>query len=133
MEQSIFTKIINGEIPCHKVYEDDKTLAFMTIDPVRDGHVLVVPKVQIDHIWDLSDDDYRALMATVKAVGQRIRDVFQPKRVGIHVAGMEVPHAHVHVFPFNTSDEYFARPSGAEPDHDRLAEIASQLTFKNEG
>jgi len=130
MEDSLFTKIIRGEIPSYKVYEDDKTFAFLDIHPIRPGHVLVVPKTQVNHLWDLSDEDYQAVMATVKHVAQRIRDVLQPARVGTHVAGMDVPHAHVHLFPFDTAEEFWARPDmSGEPDREALAEMAQRLAF----
>lgn len=128
-EPSIFTQIINGDIPCHKVYEDDKTLAFLTINPIRAGHTLVIPKKQVDHLWDLEQVDYAAVMATAQKVAQRIREVFKPVRVGCHVAGMEVPHAHVHLFPFNSEAEFWDKPQSAEPDHAALAEIAKKLAF----
>jgi histidine triad (HIT) family protein len=130
MEDSVFTKIIKGEIPCHKVYEDERSLAFLTINPVRDGHTLVIPKQQIESIWDLDDELYQALMTTTKKVAQRIDEVLRPVRVGIHVAGLEVPHAHVHVLPFATIDEFLAHPSGDEPDHAKLAAIAQRLYFE---
>lgn len=130
MEASIFTKIINGDIPCHKIYEDDKTLAFLDIHPTRPGYVLVVPKQQVDHLWDLTSDDYQAVMLTVKKVANRIREVLQPVRVGIHVIGLDVPHAHVHVFPFSSADEYVMLPDASSvPDHAALAEVAKRLAF----
>ena len=98
MEESIFSKIIRGDIPCYKVYEDDKTFAFLDINPLSDGHVLVVPKKQVDKIYDLPDEDYNALFATVKKVAKRINDVLGV-RAGLVVEGLEVPHAHVHVVP----------------------------------
>src|ERR1035441_9554415 len=82
MADSIFTKIIKGEIPCHKIYEDDKTFAFLDIHPKQPGHVLVVPKQETDHIWDLPDEEYLAVMTTVKKVSLRIREVLKPSRVG---------------------------------------------------
>ena len=130
MEDSIFTKIIKGELPAHKVYEDDLTLAFLTINPVRDGHVLVIPKQQVDSLWDLEDSLYQALMDAVKKVARRVDEVLHPVRVGIHVAGLEVPHAHVHILPFSTIDEFLAHPSGKEPDHVALAAMAQKLYFK---
>lgn len=127
---SIFTSIIKGDIPCHKVYEDDRTLAFMDIHPTQPGHVLVVPKVQAD-IWDLSDADYQSLMATVRKVARRIREVIKPLRVGVQIVGIDIQtHAHVHVFPFNTMDEYVNRPDvKAEPDHEALAAMARKLAI----
>lgn len=130
MQDSIFTKIIKGEVPCHKVYEDDKTLAFLDIHPIQPGHVLVIPKLQIDHVWDLPDEEYAALMQTCKKVAYRIREVLRPARVGVQVMGMDVPHAHVHLIPFNTGEEFRAKPDGStEPDHAALADIAKKLAF----
>lgn len=130
MADSIFTKIIKGEIPCHKIYEDDKNLAFMDIHPAQPGHVLVIPKRQVELIWDLTDEDYVALMRAVKKVGDRVRNVLQPKYTGISVEGIGVPHAHVHIIPFATQAEFHhLADQTAEPDHTALAEIAKKLAF----
>lgn len=129
-EPSIFTKIINGDIPCHKVYEDDKTFVFMDIHPIQPGQLLVVPKKQIGFVWDLDSDDYTALMDTVQKMGRRLREVFTGEsRVGIMVEGLDVAnHAHVKLFPFSTDDQYRHRPDmSAEPNHDELAEFAKKL------
>ena len=129
MADSIFSKIIKGEIPCHKVYEDEKTLAFMEIDPIQPGHVLVISKKQ-QYIWELSTEDYQALMQTVKKIADRIKTVMSPKRVGVQVIGLHIPnHAHVHVFPFNTIEEYRRTPDSNEPDHNALSETAKKLSF----
>ncbi len=131
-EQSIFTKIINGDIPCHKVYEDDKTLAFLDIHPIQTGQVLVVPKKQVDFIWNLEHDDYLALMATVQKVGQRLQEMYpEAARIGVMVQGLDVDnHAHVKVFPFSTAAEYYNQPSmDNEPDHAVFAELATRLAF----
>jgi histidine triad (HIT) family protein len=130
MQDSIFTKIIKGEIPCQKVYEDEATLAFMDIHPAQPGHVLVVPKKQVEFVWDLSDEDYAALMQTAKKVGRRIREVLQPKYVGMAVEGLGVPHAHVHVFPFSTQAEFHrVADQSAEPDIAALEQMAQKLAF----
>lgn len=130
MEDSIFTKIIKGEIPSHKVYEDDKTFAFLDIHPVQPGHVLVIPKAQVTYVWDLAPEDYHALMETVQKVALRLRDVMGKPLVGEKVVGTDVPHAHVHVFPFSNMDEYNTRPDlSAEPDHAALAELAEKIAF----
>jgi histidine triad (HIT) family protein len=130
MVDSIFTRIINGEIPSYKIYEDDKTFAFLDIHPKQPGHVLVVPKTETDHIWDLSDTDYQALMAATKLIANRIRQILHPTRVGIQVEGTGVPHAHVHVFPFSTVEEFRATPDmSADPDQAALAEMAQKLAF----
>jgi histidine triad (HIT) family protein len=130
MEDSIFTKIIKGEIPSYKVYEDDKTFAFLDIHPKTPGHTLVVPKKQVEFVWDMDDEDYQALMAAAKKIALRIRDVTGSSYVGELVIGIDVPHAHVHVYPFNTVDESRFMPDlNAEPDHDALAAIAQKLAF----
>lgn len=130
-EPSIFTQIINGEIPCHKVYEDDKTLAIMDIHPVAEGHVLVVPKVQVEFVWDLEATDYDALMRTVQKVGQRLREVIGKPYVGQMVIGTDVPHAHVNVVPFTQTYELKRTLDTAttETDHAALAALAQKLRF----
>jgi histidine triad (HIT) family protein len=130
MADSIFTKIIKGEIPSHKVYEDARTFAFLDIHPKTPGHVLVVPKVQEDLLWQLSDDDYQAVMATSKKIARRIQEMLNPKRVGMMVEGVGVPHAHVHIFPFSSIEEYHVvADQTADPDHEALAEMAKKLAF----
>lgn len=134
MQDSIFTKIIKGEIPCHKIYEDTQTFAFLDIHPIQPGHVLVVPKKQVAFIWDLEAADYQALMATVQKVGKRMQEVFPARqRVGVMVEGLDVDHAHVKVFPFDTAAEYRNAPdTSAEPDHPALAVIAEKLRMEDE-
>jgi histidine triad (HIT) family protein len=131
MEDSIFTKIIKGEIPCHKVYEDDKTFAFLDIHPVQPGHVLVVTKTPAETYLDLNDEDYQALWAAVRKVATRMREVFpERQRIGIQVEGLDVPHVHVKLIPIDTGDEFRRKPDmDAEPDHAALAEIAAKLAF----
>lgn len=132
MEPSLFTKIINGEIPCHKVYEDDKTFVFLDIHPIQPGQVLVVPKRQVNFVWDVENEEYHALMETVRKVGQRIREVFPEKsRVGVMIEGLDIHnHAHIKVFPFSNAEEYRHVPDAdKEPDHAALAEIAKKLAF----
>lgn len=130
-EPSIFTKIINGEIPCHKVYEDEKTFAFLDIHPVQPGQVLVVPKKQIPFVWDLDDENYAALMSTVKKVGTKLREVFAEKdRVGVMIEGLDVAdHVHVKVFPFSKGEYRNLPDMEAEPDHEALAAVAEKLRF----
>lgn len=130
MQDSIFTKIIKGEIPSHKVYEDDKVIAFLDIQPYTEGHTLVVPKVQIDHLWDLNDELYRHLMLVVKRVADRQREVFNPERVGVVLEGFAVPHAHVHVFPMNEGLEATIEHRIPAPSADQLASVAKKLYFE---
>lgn len=140
MEETLFTKIINGDIPCHKVYEDEKTFAFMTINPVLPGHVLVIPKQPVDHLEDLEDEDYHAVLTTVKKVSHRVKEVFKTDRAIIMVMGFEIPHAHVHVVPANSGSDFIVNSyehaqqtlkTGTPPraDDAELAEIAQKLAF----
>lgn len=131
-EDSIFTKIIKGEIPCHKVYEDDKTFAFLDIHPVQPGMTLVVTKTQAETFMDLDAADYQALWQTVKKVAERLHEVFpDKKRIGIQVEGLDVPHAHVKLIPVDTGEEFRAPPDmDAEPDHAALSELAKKLMFE---
>ena len=128
-EPSIFTKIINGDIPSHKIYEDEHTYAFLDIHPVQTGQVLVVPKKQVAFVWDLETTDYQALMAAVQKVGTRIREVFSDKdRVGVMIEGLDVvDHAPVKVFPFSKGEYRQLPDMEAEPDHEVLAAIAEKL------
>lgn len=130
MEDSIFTKIINGDIPAHKIYEDDLVLAFLDIHPVQPGHTLVIPKKQIEFVWDLPEDDYRAVMDATKKIALRIREVLGVKYVGERIVGVDVPHAHVQLIPFNMVEEYKrAQDMQRQPDHSVLSEIAEKLRF----
>lgn len=130
MEDSIFTKIIKGEIPCHKIYEDANTLAFLDIHPVQPGHTLVIPKEQIEFVWDLEDNDFQAVMITAKKVAKQLRESLGVPYIGMQVIGVDVPHAHVHLIPFRTTDEFRAEPNmSSDPDHGALAEMAKKLAF----
>lgn len=130
MEPSIFTKIIRGEIPSHKVYEDEHTLAFLDIHPLQPGHTLVIPKQQIEFVWDLPADVYQAVMATTQKVALRLRGVLGSKYVSERIVGTDVPHAHVQLIPFNDSKELKGDQNmQAEPNHEELAAIAKKLAF----
>ena len=128
MQDSIFTQIIKGQIPCHKIYQDDKTFAFLDIHPIQPGHILVVPKAQVNEFQDLSQLDYTALFNTVKLVAHKLKQQYPTKRIGLKIIGEDVPHAHVHVFPFGSISEYNNAPNLTnEPNHAELADIAKQL------
>lgn len=133
MSDSIFTKIIKDELPSHKVYEDDKTYAFMDIYPIQVGHVLIVSKNQVPTVWDLSDEDYEAMMQTTRKIARKLKEVFpDKKRIGVMIEGLEVDHAHIKVFPINTGDEFRKEPDmNAEPDHTSLAALAEKLAIKD--
>ena len=102
---SIFTKIINGEIPCYKIAEDDNFLAFLDVNPNAKGHTLCVPKQEIDKIFDIEDDLYVGLMQFSKKIAVALEKTIPCKRIGMAVIGLEVPHAHVHLIPLNEMDE----------------------------
>lgn len=128
MSETIFTKIINGDIPSHKVYEDELTYAFLDIYPITAGHTLVIPKKPVEFIWDLEAEDYQALMAAVQKIGQHIKEQLSTKYVGVKVIGTDVPHAHVHLVPFNTPGEYYRTPEQAgEPNNQELADVAAKI------
>ena len=118
MEDSIFTRIINGEVPCHKVYEDDHVLAFLDIHPITPGHLLVIPKKEVEFLWDLDDDIYQHLMIVVKKLGVHVRNTLRVPYVGVQVIGVDVAHAHVHLVPFTDVSECHNVPDmSAEPNH----------------
>jgi histidine triad (HIT) family protein len=102
---SIFTKIVNGEIPCYKIAEDENFLAFLDVNPNAKGHTLCIPKQEINKIFDIEDDLYLGLMAFVKKIAIALEKTIDCKRVGMAVIGLEVPHAHVHLIPLNEMDE----------------------------
>ena len=102
---SIFTKIINAEIPCYKIYEDDKTFAFLDIHPESKGHVLVIPKLEVDKIYELPDEDFQALMTTVKKLSRHLETKLGA-RILWKVVGTDVPHAHVHLMPLDPAWQY---------------------------
>jgi histidine triad (HIT) family protein len=130
MQESIFTRIIKGEIPCHKIYEDEHTLAFLDIHPVQPGHTLVIPKTQVEFVWDLDTETYQNFMETTKKIALHLRTTFNKPYVGEQIIGIDVPHAHIHLIPFSTMDEFRHRPDmQTEPDHDALAKTAKQLAF----
>ena len=131
MADSLFTQIIKGEIPSYKIYEDAKTFAFLDIHPIQPGHTLIVPKQEVEFVWDLEPEDYQALMATAQKVAKRLQVVFPEKsRVAMHIEGLDVPHAHLKIFPFDTDEEFRYHPDiQAEPDHAALAAMAKKLAF----
>ncbi len=102
---SIFTKIVNGEIPCYKVAETDDFLAFLDVNPNAKGHTLCIPKKEVDKIFDLDETTYNGLMSFSRKVGKAVEKTMDCKRVGITVIGLEVPHVHVHLIPLNSMDD----------------------------
>lgn len=102
---SIFSRIASGEIPSYKVAEDDRHFAFLDINPVHEGHVLVIPKKEVDYIFDLSDEDYASLLLFAKRVAKALRRAIPCTKVGMSVIGLDVPHAHIHLVPMNQGSD----------------------------
>ncbi len=108
---SIFTRIIRGEIPCHKVAEDERYLAFLDIAPLRAGHTLVIPKQEVDYLFDMDDEQLAGMLPFAKKVARKIQAVVPCTRIGITVIGLEVPHAHIHLIPIDgIHDMAFSQP-----------------------
>ncbi|MDD3035726.1 MAG: HIT domain-containing protein [Candidatus Saccharimonadaceae bacterium] len=124
-EPTIFTRIIQGEIPAHIIYEDDRVIAFLDLFPISEGHTLVIPKVQIDHIWDMDDEYYEYLWQTAKKIGKHIHGIIESPRVGVVVEGFGVPHAHIHLVPLYRGDD-LKKPT-MTPTDSELAAIAERL------
>ena len=123
---TIFTKILSGEIPCHKVAEHEKFLAFLDIRPIIEGHTLVIPKKEIDYFFDIDDTLMGELMVFAKKVAVKIKKVVPCRKVGVMVAGIEVAHAHVHLVPINeVSDLSFLKAKAVA--HEELAKVAERI------
>lgn len=121
---SLFSKIVSGDIPCHKVAENDKFLAFLDLNPLREGHTLVIPKVEIDYIFDLEDALLGEMMIFSKLVSRKIKASFPCNRVGVTVIGLEVPHAHIHLIPINTLNDMNFSKEKMSPSQEELAQTA---------
>ncbi len=126
---TIFSKIINGEIPCYKIAENDKFFAFLDINPVQKGHTLVVPKKETDYIFDIEDNDLAEMMVFAKQIAVKMKNVIPCVKVGVAVIGLEVPHAHIHLVPMqNEGDLDFRRPKLQLAKED-FEEIQKKLAF----
>ena len=123
---SLFTRIINGEIPCHKICEDENYFAFLDIRPINPGHTLVIPKGEVDYLFDVDDVCLGGMMVFAKKIAHAIQKEIECKRIGVMVAGLEVPHAHIHLIPImEISDLNFDNANPAE--NDDLAKIAEKI------
>ena len=126
---TIFTRIINGEIPCYKIAENDKFFAFLDINPVQKGHTLVVPKKEVDYIFDIDDNDIQEMMLFAKQVAVKIKEAIPCTKVGVAVIGLEVPHAHIHLVPMqNEGDLDFKRPK-LQLEKEEFLEIQKKIAF----
>lgn len=124
---SIFSRIVAGEIPSYKVAEDDKHYAFLDISPVAPGHTLIIPKKEVDYLFDLADDEYESLQLFAKRVAAAMKSALPCKRIGVAVMGLEVPHAHIHLVPINKESDmnFFKEKLSLDPKD--MADIAQSI------
>lgn len=127
---SIFTRIINGEIPCYKIAEDDRYFAFLDINPLREGHTLVVPKQETDYIFDLDDDMIAGMMVFSKKISAAIQSAIPCKRIGVAILGLEVPHAHIHLVPMNSMEDVNFRNPKLKFTPEEFNFIAQKISAK---
>lgn len=124
---SIFTRIVNGEIPCYKVAEDDRFFAFLDINPLKEGHTLVIPKKEVDYIFDLEEDILAGMMVFSQKVALAIEKVVPCNRIGVVVLGLEVPHAHIHLIPIDSeADVRFSNPR-VKLTEDEYKDLAARI------
>jgi histidine triad (HIT) family protein len=124
---SIFTRIIQGEIPCHKIAENEKFIAFLDITPVAKGHTLVVPKMEVDYFFDLNDDLLSEINLFAKEVSVKLQRTVPCRRVGVAIIGLEVPHAHVHLIPLNTMADINFSAERLRMSNEELAALATEI------
>jgi len=126
---TIFSKIIAGDIPCYKIAEDEDYFAFLDINPLIKGHTLVIPKKQIDYIFDLDDKTLQGLITFAKKISIKIKDQIECKRVAIVVLGLEVPHAHIHLIPINSEEDVDFHREKLKLTPEEFAEIANKISM----
>ena len=124
---SIFTKIINGEIPCNKISENEKFIAFLDVFPLVMGHVLIVPKKETDYIFDIDDAELAEMMVFAKQIAKAIKSAVPCKRIGVAVIGLEVPHAHIHLVPMNSANDVNFTQAKLSPSKEELSEVAIKI------
>ena len=124
---SIFSQIIQGEIPAYKIFEDESNLAFLDIFPIARGHVLVVPKKEIDYIFDMSSDDYTQLFLFAKKIADAMKKVFDCDRIGLSVIGLDVPHVHIHLIPINKISDMNFENQKLEFTKKEFSDIANMI------
>lgn len=127
---TIFTRIVNGEIPCYKVAEDENYFAFLDINPLAEGHTLVIPKREEDYIFNLKDDELAGLVKFAKKVAESQKKAIDCKRVAMVVLGMEVPHAHIHLIPINSEGDVDFRKEKLKLTPEQFAAIAEKIAIK---
>ena len=124
---SVFTRIIAGELPARFVWQEDSCVAFLSIEPLRPGHTLVVPRAEVDHWIDLDDDTAAALMRVARMIARAQQEIYRPTKVGLMIAGLEVPHAHVHVSPIDGMHDMDFANAGPFPGDEALATEAARI------
>lgn len=126
---TIFSRIIAGEIPCYKIAENDRYFAFLDINPLTEGHTLVVPKKEVDYIFDLDDDTLAGMMVFAKEVAARIKNAIPCNRVAVVVLGLEVPHAHIHLIPINSEKDVDFHREKLKLSREEFLEIHNKIEF----
>ncbi|MBR5332158.1 MAG: HIT family protein [Muribaculaceae bacterium] len=125
---TIFSRIVAGEIPSYKIAEDDRYYAFLDINPVAPGHTLVIPKNEVDYIFDLNDEEYLGLQLFAKRVAEAIKQAIPCQRVGVAVMGMEVPHTHIHLIPINKEADMNFFKEKVSLTQEEMSEIATKIS-----
>ncbi|MDD3737450.1 MAG: HIT family protein [Bacteroidales bacterium] len=124
---SIFTRIINGEIPCYKVAEDDRFIAFLDVRPLKPGHTLIVPKKEVDYIFDLDEGTLSDMMIFARKVARAMKEVIECNRIGVAVLGLEVPHAHIHLIPINREGDMLFTNPRVSPSPEENTALAEEI------
>lgn len=127
---TIFSRIVSGDIPCYKVYEDDNFLAFLDINPLVIGHTLVVPKREVDYIFDLPADELASMVVFSQKVAKHLGSVIECKRIGVTVMGLEVPHAHIHLIPMNSESDMNFSKAKLELSPEEFSKILEVVRMK---
>ena len=124
---SVFSKIVAGEIPCFKIAENDNFMAFLDVNPLVEGHTLVIPKKEVDYLFDLDEETYTGLMSFAKKVAKAVKAAIPCKRIGVAVIGLEVPHAHIHLVPLNMMNDINFNKAKLHPSSEELEATATKI------
>ncbi|MDF9831352.1 HIT family protein [Parabacteroides sp. PF5-6] len=124
---TLFSRIVAGEIPCHKIAENEEFFAFLDINPMAPGHTLVIPKEEVDYIFDIADDKLGRMMAFSKGIAAALSATIPSRKIALSVIGLEVPHAHIHLIPINREADIHPTKDKTKPDPEELAGLAAQI------